>query len=121
MKKILFVLLIVLFVPSFTSAQSAVPGSVLVFDQPNASPATAQSYVYRYFPDGNPVGTVLTGVTCADVGGTTTCQVPFPAFTPGQHTIEISAENAAGESNNSAPLTFTFVVVPSPPTNLRIQ
>lgn len=95
------------------------PSSRLGWDQQNASAAEAESFTYRYYPDGATVGTVLTGVTCV-AGTPTVCSAPFPAFTPGNHSLTLTASNAAGESLPSAPLSFTFVVVPTAPANLRI-
>ena len=44
---------------------------------------------------------------------------PFPALTPGPHTLEVSAFNVAGESGK-ATLVVNVVVVPADPTNLII-
>lgn len=103
------------------SAQTADTSKKLTWDQPNVADASAAiALTYRHYDDANPAGATLTGVTCS---GTTTitCQAPFPAFTPANHTIKVSAANSAGESLPSAPLPFVFVVVPSVPVNLRIQ
>ena len=83
---------------------------------------------FKYYPDAVATtttkpytgGVVLTNVTCAGTA-TVTCTVPFPAFTPGAHQLSLTATNAAGESDKSAPLSFAFVVVPNPPTGLTIQ
>jgi hypothetical protein len=106
-------------VASFASAQ-VVSSSRLGWDQPNATAAEASSYTYKYYPDGATTGTVLTGITCS---GTTTvaCSAVFPAFTPGAHTLTISATNSAGEGPKSAAFNFTFVVLPSAPVSLRVQ
>jgi hypothetical protein len=107
---------------SLASAQNTgTASSKIGWDQAGvASAAEAQALTYRYYADGSATGIVLTGVTCA---GTTavTCQAPFPAFTPGSHTITLTAGNVAGESAKSSPFAFVFVVIPSAPTNLRIQ
>jgi len=101
------------------AAQVVPPGSELIWDQPNAATAAiAQAYTFRYYPDAAVVGITLTGVTCAGTAPII-CRAPFPAFTPGPHTITLSAANAAGEGPKSAVFMFTFVVVPSAPTNLR--
>lgn len=89
-----------------------------------ADVATVQAYTYKYYADGATTGTTLTPVTCtadATPATTITCQAPFPAFTPGTHTLQITASDAAGEGTKSAVFTFTFVVVPGAPTNIRIQ
>ena len=103
------------------SAQPATGTSQLAWDQANATPTEAQAFTFRTYSDGAATGVVLTGVTCAAVGGVTVCQVAFPAFTPGPHTLQLTAANAAGESAKSVVLSFTFVVVPSAPGNPRIQ
>lgn len=101
-------------------AQSAVPGSTLAWDQSNTDAVSAQAYTYKYYADGSSVGVVLTGVVCSG-SAPVSCTAPFPAFTPGQHSLQLTATNAAGESVKSSPFAFTFVVVPSAPANIRIQ
>lgn len=97
------------------------PASKLAWDQPNVtSAADAQAFTYRAYADGATTGTVLTGVTCTGTT-TVTCSVAFPAFTPGSHTVRLTAANSAGEGPQSAPIAFTFVVVPSAPANVRVQ
>lgn len=52
--------------------------------------------------------------------GTTYC-IPFPAMTPGSHSITITAYNVKGESAKPAPLTLTLIInVPAIPSNIRI-
>lgn len=46
--------------------------------------------------------------------------VAMPALTPGAHTLALRACGAAGCSISSAPLSVRMVVVPSPPSELRI-
>lgn len=98
---------------------TAIPGATLVWDQPNATAPEAQGFTYRYYPDGATTGVVLGSVLC---GGSpvVTCAAPFPAFTPGSHTLTLSAGNLAGEGPKSVPLGFVFVVAPSAPVQLRI-
>lgn len=90
------------------------------WDQVATDLATAQSYTYKYYADGATLGAVFTNVTCTGTVSPFTCSVPIPAFMPGQHTIVISANNEAGESDKSAPFAFAFVVTPGKPTNIRI-
>lgn len=101
-------------------AQTPTTGTPLVWDQPNvADAAEAQSFTYRYYADGAATGIVLAGVVCSG-SAPVICQAPFPAFTPGPHSLTLTASNSAGESAPSAALAFTFVVVPTSPANLRI-
>lgn len=46
--------------------------------------------------------------------------VAMPALTPGEHTLALRACGAAGCSASSAPLPIRVVIVPSPPTDLKI-
>ena len=46
-------------------------------------------------------------------------QVPFPALTPGTHTLEVAAFNVAGDSGRAV-LVIEVVVIPADPTNLGI-
>lgn len=110
-----------LFLAQGASAQQAQPSSKLGWDQQAADVNEANSFTYKYYPDAAPTGTVLASVVCTGATAPFLCQAPFPAFTPGPHSLTLSASNAGGESLKSTALTFTFVVIPSPPTNLRIQ
>lgn len=115
------ILLLVFSASAFAQPQ-ATPTSVFFFDQPAPDVATAQAYTYKLYADGSTTGQTLTGVVCA-AGATSAvqvCRVPIPAFQPGQHSITLSATNAAGESPKSAAFTFTLVAVPGTPGNIRI-
>ena len=57
--------------------------------------------------------------TCAVVASVRSCELPFPALTPGAHTLTIIAWNIAGEAV-SAPFPVTVIVVPTAPANIRI-
>ena len=109
---------VVLFLSNVAQAQ-VTSASKLTWDQDAPDLALASSYIYKYSGDAlAPV--VLTGVTCTGVGSPFVCSAPFPAFSPGLlHSITLTAGNVAGDSLPSTPLVFTFVVVPSPPRNLR--
>ena len=102
-------------------AQPATGTSQLAWDQANATVTEAQAFTYRVYSDGGATGAMLVSVTCVAGPSSTICSAPFPAFTPGPHTLQLTAANAAGESAKSAVLSFTFVVVPSAPGNPRIQ
>lgn len=103
-------------VPAF--AQTAGPGSHLAWDQIAPDLATAQGYTYLLTADAG-TATVVAG-TCTGALSPFVCTTPIPAFTPGPHTVVLTAGNVAGASLPSAPFAFTFVVIPSTPTGLRI-
>ena len=116
----LLCLLFLLALPGLASAQTSTPSSQIAWDQAAADLATAQALTYRYYPDGAATGTVFSGVTCSGTASPFTCTVAFPAFSPGPHSLTLSAANAAGESAKSAAVSFTFVVIPAVPANPRI-
>lgn len=123
MKKILFTIVILL-VTSTAYAQSPPPatgGNKIGWDQSAPTLAEAQGYIYKYYPDASPSGTTLTSVTCTGDASPFKCEVAFPAFTPGNHTLALTAGNAAGESIKSSILSFTFIVIPGAPSNLVIK
>lgn len=115
---IMFVAFMLCAVP--VAAQTGTPSSQLAWDQPAQTLAAAQALTFGYYPDAVTTRTALTGVTCAGTTAPFQCAVAFPAFTPGNHTLTISASNVAGESGKSTVLTFAFVVVPGTPTNPHI-
>jgi hypothetical protein len=102
------------------SAQQVGPTSKLVWDEPGPDLATVSAYIYNIYPDGATTLTVMAGVGCTGSASPFTCETNFPAFTPGQHTLILSASNVAGESAKSPSFAFTVVVVPSAPQNIRI-
>jgi hypothetical protein len=121
-KYFLAVLISILTFASVASAQPPATGtSKIGWDQAAPSLAEAQGYIYKYYPDSATVGTTLNLVTCIGTISPYQCEVAFPAFTPGAHTLTITAGNIAGESAKSSPLNFAFVVTPSIPTNLKIK
>jgi hypothetical protein len=101
-------------------AQTATPASRFAFDQTAPDLATANSYTYRYYADGATTGVALT-VTCTGTASPFLCTAPVPAFTPGQHSVTLTAANIAGESPKSAPFAFTMMILPAVPANIRIQ
>jgi len=120
MKKIIILLL--LLIPIAINAQNATGASKFAWDQVALDLATANSYTYKYYPDGSLTGTTFTGVVCTNSSPSTlSCVVNIPAFTPGNHTVQITASNVAGESAKSSPFPFVFVVVPVAPVNIRLQ
>jgi hypothetical protein len=120
---LLAVLAAVLFLPTNAAAQ-ATGSSKITFDQAAPDLATAQGYTFKHYDDSLTVGVALTGVTCAakvpPVTGTFACVGSFPAETPGSHSLTLTSANVAGESLPSVPFAFVFVVIPTPPTNIKI-
>jgi len=123
MKRIAFALL--LLVAGAAMAQTpptpVFSGKALGWDQTAASLDEVISFTYRYYLDGSATGQVLPNITCTGTTVTFACSSPFPAVTPGPHTIKLTAGNQAGESAPTGALSFTFMLVPSTPTGLRIQ
>lgn len=63
--------------------------------------------------------TTLVTPTCTGVAAERLCTIPFPALTPGNHTLWVIAFNAAGEAS-SDPFPVTVFVQPAKPANIRI-
>lgn len=121
MKKLLLALAVFAVLVAPLQAQTAVSANKLGWNQTALTLADAQALTYRYYPDGATTGITLSGVTCTGTASPFACEVPFPAFTPGNHSLTLTAANVAGESGKSSPLSFTFVVVPAIPTGLIIK
>ncbi len=122
--RIPFIFAITLFLAVSTNAQTPGAGanSKIAWDQPAGTLVEAQAYTYKYYPDSAATGTTLVGVTCAGTTAPFQCEVAFPAFTPGSHTLTLTAGNIAGESaKSSPPLSFVFVVTPGIPGNVHIK
>jgi hypothetical protein len=113
---------VLLLLGTAVQAQTATPGSRFVWTQ-GTDAATAQAYTWKVYTDGAAVGSTLSAVTCvANTPATTaTCSVAIPAFTPGPHSITVSATNAAGEGPKSDALAFTMVALPAKPGTPSIQ
>ncbi len=124
MKKLLlvpFITLAILLCSVNSIAAQATSANKIVWDQQAATLAEAQSFTYKFYSDGSSVANTMTSVVCTGTTAPFTCSNNFPPFTPGTHTLTITASNAAGESaKSSPPFSFTFVVVPNVPNNLRI-
>lgn len=121
MRKLVSALIVLIVLTASAFAQTGVPGQKFAWDQPAATLAEAQGYTYKYYPDSATTGVTFTAVTCTGTATPFTCEVLIPAFTPGNHSITLTASNVAGESAKSAPFAFTFVVVPGVPGNIRIK
>lgn len=65
----------------------------------------------------------IDGNTPTDLGKPTptgtTYQAPFPALTPGSHTLVLCAKNVAGVGC-APPFGVTMIAIPNIPTNMRI-
>lgn len=107
-------LILLLLLPSLASAQTPVPSPTppsteLAFDHDGVN-----TDGYAIVVDG--VRQNLGRLTPVADGS---YRIPFPALTPGDHTLQIVAYNIAGDAT-SATLSVRLVVIPSAPTNLRI-
>lgn len=122
MKRLFLTLLFITATASVFAQQPPIGTATQRFawDQEAPTLADAQAYTYKYYPDSSTTGTAFTGVTCSGTASPFTCSAPIPAFTPGNHTITITASNVAGESAKSNPFAFNFVVTPGVPNNIRI-
>ena len=122
LKIVLIILMTALAVPTIAQAPPvATANSKLAWGMPAPDLATAQSYTYRQYPDASATGVVLNAVTCTGTATPFACEVAFPLFTQGNHTLRLSASNAAGEGVPSAPFAFTFVGKPGTPTSITIK
>jgi hypothetical protein len=121
MKKILIVILLLLVAVSAYAQPPATGKNKIGFDQDAPSLAEVQTYTWKYYADTATTGISLTGVTCTGTVTPYQCEAPFPAFTPGPHTLTLTTSNLAGESVKSLPLNFAFVVTPGAPTGLKIK
>jgi len=122
MRKLFVALVLIGLSAGYASAQTPATGSNKIgWDQTALTLAEAQGYTYKYYPDAATAGIVLTNVVCTGTTSPFKCEVAFPAFTPGNHSLTLTTSNLAGESVKSAPLNFAFVVTPSAPVNLIIK
>jgi len=118
----LLLALVFLLLGSAVQAQTATPGSKFLWTQ-GTDAATAQAYTWKVYNDGAAIGVMLTAVTCVanSPATTATCSVAIPAYTPGPHSVTVSATNAAGEGPKSDALAFTMVALPAKPGTPSIQ
>lgn len=121
MKKIFAALTVAaLLLPVAVDAQNqATAANSFVWDQPAPGAVDANNYTYSYYE--GTVKTAFTGVSCTGTTSPFRCVVKIPAFSPGQHSITITATNVAGESAKSSPFVFNMVVTPATPVNIGIQ
>lgn len=124
MRKLLFMIaacIVLLFAPSIAAQTTGVAGQKFAWDQAAPDLATAQGYTYKHYDDASTTAVTFTSVTCTGTVSPFQCEVLIPAFTPGAHSVTITAGNVAGESAKSSPFNFTFVVVPGSPANIHIK
>lgn len=105
----------------FQTLPQATPSSKLQWDIPAQDLNTAQAYGYKWYLDGSATGNQFSGVVCSGVTPNFQCIVAFPPLTQGNHTIRLSASNAAGEGPLSDPFAFAFVGNPGKPINIIIK
>lgn len=110
---------------NIASAQTASNTSRLSWEIIASSLIEVNLYTWKYYPNAAATGVVFpTPVTCAasTTANEFTCSVAFPAFTPGPHTLNVTATDiTAGEGPKSAtPFSFTFSVIPGAVRNLRL-
>lgn len=121
MKKICLTLILLCFASVAFAQPPATGKNKIGFDQDAPSLTEVQTYTWKYFADAATTGIVLVGVTCTGTVTPYQCEAPFPAFTPGNHTLTLTTSNLAGESAKSLPLSFAFVVTPGAPIGLKIK
>lgn len=107
--------------PAIQQPPVATSNSILVWGVAAQDLNTAQGYGYKWYLDGSATGNQFSGVLCSGVTPTFTCEVAFPPVTQGNHTIRLSASNAAGEGELSDPFAFSFVGKPPKITNITIR
>ena len=110
---------------SAQTSQTVVAGAtyVLTWDQGDTD---APAFQYYLIVDGVPQ--MPQAATCVDksANGVTSfeCSVPFPAMTPGNHTITVTAttivDGTMFQSMTSDPLNIRLVPAPNKPGGLRI-
>jgi hypothetical protein len=120
--RFLFAFLLI-FVAFVAQAQSATNTSKFAWDIQASSPAVAQALTYRLYLDGGSTSVVVPGVTCvAGVAPNQACTGGMPSsITVGNHTATLASFDGTNESaTRSNIVTFSFVTLPNPPSNLRI-
>lgn len=106
-------------------AQAANSGNKLRWDELGQIAATANTATYPMYPDSGSIATAVAAVSCVaaiaplNPGADTTCTGNFPAFTPGNHSLQLTQAFAGVESAKSNTLTFQFVVAVVP-SSVRI-
>lgn len=122
MKKVIALLGAMVLMALTAHAQTpADPSKKLGWDVPGQSITVAQASGYNVYVDAGVTPIALQSVVCASGGasGPVSCMAPFPAMTPGTHTVTLTQTSGGAESAKSTGLSITFVVVVTP-QNVRV-
>ena len=111
-------------VPVLAWAQpTATPGQAFAFDFVTADLATYSVTRFEMRVDTGTWVSVAIPTVANDTqtpAGSSTYRVAIPALTPGAHSVAFRACNSGGCGTASAPLDFTLVIVPPPPSGVRV-
>lgn len=119
-----FGLVALLAAPAAAQAPPAIATDRIGFTQPAAATEPIGSFTWAIVIDG--ARQPLPGVTCQPASAPLTfdCAAPWPAMTPGLHTLELVAIRTEGtlvlESPKSPPFPVRFIVAPAAPQSIRI-
>jgi len=114
---------VLLVAAAYVAAQSipnAGPNDSFGWNQTAPALTDANAYVYKYYLDGATMGSVFSGVKCTGSAAPFACAVKIPTFSPGQHSLTITAANSTGESAQSVPFAFVYGNPPPSPNNISI-
>ena len=111
-----FLLFVLLLIPNLSYGQTR----QFAWEQEATSAEAATSFIYKYYLDGRVTGTAIVGTKCSGSASPFTCVSSSPAFTPGTHSIVLTASTEGLESEKSIALTFTVAIM-SPPKNVRFK
>lgn len=123
MKKLIFGITFLLVASSAYAQQpiNVTPDNRIGWDQQAGTLTEAQNFTYRYYIDSSATGLVTTATcTSTPVANIFLCVAPPPAVSSGNHSLEITAGNIAGESAKSSPLEFAYILTPVSPSNPRV-
>jgi len=118
-------LLLVLWLPASSQAQTANQASRLGWNEDAPTLGSASGLVYEASFNGQPF-VPLAGVTCTGAVSPFQCSAPMPTLAQGPQVWVLRAVAFDGPTRFESPLsvafsfTFTPFVLPAAPTNLRI-
>lgn len=113
MKKILLTLT---FLTVASLAQAATVVDTLTWTQPNDTIANVNTYVFSLTLD--TAAPVQVTATCATAGVNVNCSTPI-TLTPGNHTITLTATDAAGSASGS--LSYVAPPLPTTPGSVTVR